>query len=140
MPDNKSIHFSRATLAACARCRKYNEIQLVILFHRLEWGPLDRHRGLEPWFAQWTASMLDLRATSTLKKLVINSAYALFCEFWHDDGLFRASNDLLVLDSMYDHAFDELRKSLDKYVGKLIEDMLKIVIPTFDHKGLGFPS
>ncbi|MED6159819.1 hypothetical protein PIB30_045631 [Stylosanthes scabra] len=41
---------------------------------------------------------------------------------------------------MYDHAFDELRKSLDKYVGKLIEDMLKIVIPTFDHKGLGFPS
>ncbi|MED6200994.1 hypothetical protein PIB30_090647 [Stylosanthes scabra] len=48
--------------------------------------------------------------------------------------------DLLVLDSMYDHAFDELRKSLDKYVGKIIEDMLKIVIPTFDHKGLGFPS
>ncbi|MED6221655.1 hypothetical protein PIB30_056846 [Stylosanthes scabra] len=48
--------------------------------------------------------------------------------------------DLLVLDSMYDHAFDEFRKSLDKYVRKLMEDMLKIVIPTFDQKGLGFPS
>ncbi|MED6223780.1 hypothetical protein PIB30_077396, partial [Stylosanthes scabra] len=43
-------------------------ILVVILFHRLEWGPLDRHRGLEPWFAQWTTSMLDLRAASTLKK------------------------------------------------------------------------
>ncbi|MED6196048.1 hypothetical protein PIB30_043641 [Stylosanthes scabra] len=48
--------------------------------------------------------------------------------------------DLLVLDSMYDHPFDELRKLVDEYVGKLIEDMLKIVIPTFNHKGIGFPS
>ncbi|MED6126278.1 hypothetical protein PIB30_076826 [Stylosanthes scabra] len=48
--------------------------------------------------------------------------------------------ELLVLDSMYDHSFDDLRKSLDIYVGKLIEDMLKIVFPTFDRKGLGFPS
>ncbi|MED6177461.1 hypothetical protein PIB30_098327 [Stylosanthes scabra] len=40
----------------------------VILFHRLKWGKLDRYRGSEPWFAQWTASMLDLRAASTLKK------------------------------------------------------------------------
>ncbi|MED6113221.1 hypothetical protein PIB30_068816 [Stylosanthes scabra] len=31
-------------------------------------GQLDRYHGPEPWFAQWTASMLDLRATSTLKK------------------------------------------------------------------------
>ncbi|MED6139329.1 hypothetical protein PIB30_082794 [Stylosanthes scabra] len=48
--------------------------------------------------------------------------------------------ELLVLDSMYDHSFDDLRKSLDIYVGKLIKDMLKIVFPTFDYKGLGFPS
>ncbi|MED6210503.1 hypothetical protein PIB30_064694 [Stylosanthes scabra] len=278
----------------------------VILFHRLEWGQLDKYRGLEPWFAQWTTSMLDLRAASILKKaeeeaskyyakkkkqdisdrpsfslgftpefntptpspdalnsedteevldiapirkllpvqdpasiqsltleqdnkiynwvmnpskakgiqeetiasfrghqnffisrseirflkpkgwiddkntattdknldayqkdgtyigmhpklgedgrhfdwkkaanrkwLVMNSAYALFCEFWHDDELVFASNELLVLDSMYDHPIDDLRKSLDIYVGKLIEDMLKIMFPTFDQKGLGFPS
>ncbi|MED6189188.1 hypothetical protein PIB30_093434 [Stylosanthes scabra] len=48
--------------------------------------------------------------------------------------------DLLVLKSMYDHPFDELRKLVDEYVGKLIEDMLKIVIPLFDHKEIGFPS
>ncbi|MED6153196.1 hypothetical protein PIB30_099359, partial [Stylosanthes scabra] len=31
-------------------------------------GQLDRYRGSEPWFAQWTAFMLDLRESSTLKK------------------------------------------------------------------------
>ncbi|MED6126492.1 hypothetical protein PIB30_079020 [Stylosanthes scabra] len=290
----------------------------VILFHHLEWGPLDRYRGLEPWFDQWTASMLHLRAASTLRKpdiiyakynggplfslgfsqefntptaspdgsasedtevldippiremlpedIVIHAEqdpstirslkpltleqenkiynwvmnpskakgiqeetiasfrgyqnfflsrskirflkpkgwindkiinwrckeynYSSLPRFMEDfycmeagilEGTYvgmhpnlskdgkhfdgdKAANrkswllpvcnrlhwylyafnlekkDLLVLDSMYDHAFDELRKSLDKYVGKLIEDMLKIVIPTFDNKGLGFPS
>ncbi|MED6145362.1 hypothetical protein PIB30_024408, partial [Stylosanthes scabra] len=48
--------------------------------------------------------------------------------------------ELLVLDSMHDHAFDDLRRSLDTYVGRVIENMLKIVIPTFDHKGVGFPT
>ncbi|MED6222088.1 hypothetical protein PIB30_061076 [Stylosanthes scabra] len=48
--------------------------------------------------------------------------------------------ELLVLDSMHDHPLDDLRRSLDTYVGRIIEDMLKIVIPTFDHKGVGFPS
>ncbi|MED6136917.1 hypothetical protein PIB30_060181 [Stylosanthes scabra] len=85
----------------------------------------------------------DRDKAANRKWIVINSAYALLCEYCHDDGLFRASNafnlekkELLVLDSMHDHPLDELRRSLDKYVGRLIEDMLKIVIPTFDQKGL----
>ncbi|MED6193516.1 hypothetical protein PIB30_020318 [Stylosanthes scabra] len=41
---------------------------------------------------------------------------------------------------MHDHPLDDLRRSLDTYVGRVIEDMLKIMIPTFDHKGVGFPS
>ncbi|MED6180080.1 hypothetical protein PIB30_006892 [Stylosanthes scabra] len=49
--------------------------------------------------------------------------------------------ELLVLDFMHDHAFDDLRRSLDTYVvWRVIEDILKIVIPTFDHKGVGFPT
>ncbi|MED6197917.1 hypothetical protein PIB30_061299 [Stylosanthes scabra] len=36
-------------------------------------GQLDRYSGPEPWFAQWTASMLDLRAASTLKKIRKNN-------------------------------------------------------------------
>ncbi|MED6218552.1 hypothetical protein PIB30_027765 [Stylosanthes scabra] len=31
-------------------------------------------------------------------------------------------------------------KAANRKWGRLIEDMLKIVIPTFDHKGVGFPS
>ncbi|MED6210486.1 hypothetical protein PIB30_064552 [Stylosanthes scabra] len=31
-------------------------------------------------------------------------------------------------------------KAANRKWGKLIEDMLKIVIPSFDHKGIGFPS
>ncbi|MED6223293.1 hypothetical protein PIB30_072622 [Stylosanthes scabra] len=48
-------------------------VLVVILFHRLEYGPLNRYRGPESWFAQWTLAMLDLRATSTLKKIRKNN-------------------------------------------------------------------
>ncbi|MED6136916.1 hypothetical protein PIB30_060180 [Stylosanthes scabra] len=34
----------------------------------MEYGPLNRYRGPEPWFTEWTPAMLDLRAASTLKK------------------------------------------------------------------------
>ncbi|MED6150360.1 hypothetical protein PIB30_071536 [Stylosanthes scabra] len=45
-----------------------DDIHTAALKLKWEWGQLDRYRGSEPWFAQWTASMLDLRAASTLKK------------------------------------------------------------------------
>ncbi|MED6150359.1 hypothetical protein PIB30_071535 [Stylosanthes scabra] len=32
------------------------------------------------------------------------------------------------------------KKAANRKLGMIVEDMLKIVFPTFDHKGLGFPS
>ncbi|MED6141845.1 hypothetical protein PIB30_107483, partial [Stylosanthes scabra] len=46
--------------------------------------------------------------------------------------------ELLVLDSLFDHAFDDKRRLVDIYVGKIIEDMLNIVIPTYHHTDTGF--
>ncbi|MED6169827.1 hypothetical protein PIB30_024945 [Stylosanthes scabra] len=43
-------------------------IFVVILFQLLECGSLNRYRGPEPWFAQWTTSMLDNKAASVLRK------------------------------------------------------------------------
>ncbi|MED6212044.1 hypothetical protein PIB30_079396 [Stylosanthes scabra] len=41
--------------------------------------------------------------------------------------------ELLVLDSLFDHVFDDKRILVDIYVGKIVEDMLNIVIPTYHH-------
>ncbi|MED6133714.1 hypothetical protein PIB30_030687 [Stylosanthes scabra] len=46
--------------------------------------------------------------------------------------------ELLVLDSLFDHAFDDKRRLVDIYVGKIVEDMLNIVIPTYHHTETGF--
>ncbi|MED6106958.1 hypothetical protein PIB30_009564 [Stylosanthes scabra] len=42
-------------------------------------------------------------------------------------------NDVIGLN-----VFDDKRKMVDLYVGKIVEDMLKIVFPTYDRIGFGF--
>ncbi|MED6114415.1 hypothetical protein PIB30_080043, partial [Stylosanthes scabra] len=55
---------------------------------------------------------------------------------YQKDGTYIGMHPKLGEDGRH---FDR-KKAANRKWGKLIEDMLKIVFPTFDHKGLGFPS
>ncbi|MED6176387.1 hypothetical protein PIB30_087759 [Stylosanthes scabra] len=55
---------------------------------------------------------------------------------YQKDGTYIGMHPKLGEDGRH---FDQ-KKAANRKWGKLIEDMLKIVFPTFDHKGLGFPS
>ncbi|MED6140795.1 hypothetical protein PIB30_096916 [Stylosanthes scabra] len=55
---------------------------------------------------------------------------------YHKGGTYVGMHPKLGKDGKH---FDR-NKATNRKWGRLIEDMLKIVIPTFDHKGVGFPS
>ncbi|MED6218694.1 hypothetical protein PIB30_028780 [Stylosanthes scabra] len=98
---------------------------VVILFQRLEFGPLNRYYGSKPWFDQWTKSMFDQRAASTLRKWLLPVCNRLH---WYLYAFNLEKNELLVLDSMHDHPLDELRRSLDRYVEELVNIRRRLVL------------
>ncbi|MED6116329.1 hypothetical protein PIB30_099298, partial [Stylosanthes scabra] len=57
---------------------------------------------------------------------------------WYLYAFNLVKRELLVLDSLFDHPFDDKRKIVDLYVGKIVEDMVKIVFLEYHHTEIGF--
>ncbi|MED6162731.1 hypothetical protein PIB30_073360 [Stylosanthes scabra] len=55
---------------------------------------------------------------------------------WYLYAFNLVKRELLVLDSLFDHPFDDKRKIVDLYV--IVEDMLKIVFSTYHHTEIRF--
>ncbi|MED6160556.1 hypothetical protein PIB30_052495 [Stylosanthes scabra] len=59
-------------------------------------------------------------------------------DHWYLYALNIAKKKLWVLDSLHSEPFDDIRRKVDEYSGKIIHDMVKVAIPSFMHTSEGF--
>ncbi|MED6178408.1 hypothetical protein PIB30_107265 [Stylosanthes scabra] len=74
------------------------------------------------------------------REWVNNNWFIPICDrdHWYLYALKIAKKKLWVLDSLHSEPFDDIRRKVDEYAGKIIHDMVKVAIPSFMHTIEGF--
>ncbi|QHN85301.1 uncharacterized protein DS421_16g536230 [Arachis hypogaea] len=118
------LQLLRKDLCTLKACGWVNSNETVIQQHNLKSfynGPVSVHEGLGPNFGE------DIRFFNK-----VDAAKRKWVRHWWLYVFDVARKRIVVIDSLHDEAHDDARKKLDSYAGRLIEDMAKVAIPTYD--------
>ncbi|KAL4276698.1 hypothetical protein AHAS_Ahas20G0233200 [Arachis hypogaea] len=110
-------------------------------------GPFLVYEGLGPNFGEDTRFFNKVDATkrnwvifdSVVIRELLSQWFFPMCSrgYWWLYVFDVARKRIVVIDSLHDEAHDDVWKKLDSYAGRLIEDMAKVAILTYDRSTNG---